>query len=142
MVGRGGKHYLLAHVDLVGVQAHHGVLGGHHHGGWHRNLGKGLPCCRILGQIHHARLLALSTVSALLLTSSPKVGHSSAAVAFAGDHIHHAFLFAGHAVGCLGSPCMQQTPLLFGPNGGLTCLTKADSRPVIMKAVGRSKYSA
>lgn len=82
-MGKGGKHYLLAHVDLVGVQAHHGVLGSHHHGGWHRNLGEGLPCRWILGQVHHARLLALSTVSALLLAGSPKVGHSSAAVALA-----------------------------------------------------------
>ena len=80
-----GPH-LLAHTDLVvGMHpAHHGILGAEHHGrGAHRDLRQGLPSCWVLGQIHHARLLALGTVGALLLPGCAKVRYSPAAVALA-----------------------------------------------------------
>lgn len=78
------KHYLLTHVDMmVGVQAHHGVLGCHHHGGWHRDLGQGLPGCRVLGQVDHTLLLALGAVRALLLPGSSEVGDCPPAMALA-----------------------------------------------------------
>lgn len=77
--------HLLAHADLVvSMHPNHGILGAEHHGrGAHGDLGQGLPGSRVLGEVHHARLLALRTVSALLLPSCTKVGHSSAAVALA-----------------------------------------------------------
>lgn len=100
--------YLLAQADgVMVVQGHHGVLGlvGHRGRRPHRDLGQWLPSSRVLGKVDHALLLALGTVCALLLTCCPKIGHSPAAVALAGYHIHHALLLAGHAVGGLGSTC-------------------------------------
>lgn len=85
MVVHGMLVHLLAHADLVvSMHPNHGILGAEHHGrGAHGDLGQGLPGSRVLGEVHHARLLALRTVSALLLPSCTKVGHSSAAVALA-----------------------------------------------------------